>query len=73
MLILKKGHQPGVYVPLRALFLVAEYFKVKLNWQFGTQKYARKRIQHKFWESMDKSVPRSSCFITFTAKLSSDR
>ena len=23
MLILKKGHQPGVYVPLRALFLVA--------------------------------------------------
>ena len=22
MLILKKGHQPGVYVPLRALFLV---------------------------------------------------
>ena len=23
MVILKKGHQPGVYVPLRALFLVA--------------------------------------------------
>ena len=23
MFILKKGHQPGVYVPLRALFLVA--------------------------------------------------
>ena len=22
MIILKKGHQPGVYVPLRALFLV---------------------------------------------------
>ena len=22
MFILKKGHQPGVYVPLRALFLV---------------------------------------------------
>ena len=24
MFILKKGHQPGVYVPLRALFLVFE-------------------------------------------------
>ena len=23
MFLLKKGHQPGVYVPLRALFLVA--------------------------------------------------
>ena len=27
MFILKTGHQPGVYVPLRALFLV-EYMKV---------------------------------------------
>ena len=27
MFIFKKGHQPGVYVPLRALFLV-EYMKV---------------------------------------------
>ena len=28
MFILKKGHQPGVYVPLRALFLVIirDYF-----------------------------------------------
>ena len=25
MFILKKGHQPGVYVPLRALFLVVEH------------------------------------------------
>ena len=24
MFILKKGHQPGVYVPLRALFLVVD-------------------------------------------------
>ena len=24
MFILKKGHQPGVYMPLRALFLVYE-------------------------------------------------
>ena len=26
MFILKKGHQPGVYVPLRALFLVFSMF-----------------------------------------------
>ena len=26
MFILKKGHQPGVYVPLRALFLVFYFF-----------------------------------------------
>ena len=26
MFILKKGHQPGVYVPLRALFLVVSFF-----------------------------------------------
>ena len=25
MFILKTGHQPGVYVPLRALFLVSEF------------------------------------------------
>ena len=34
MFILKKGHQPGVYVPLRALFLV--FFKINflkiLSW-----------------------------------------
>ena len=29
MFILKKGHQPGVYVPLRALFLV-NYVTVQL-------------------------------------------
>ena len=29
MFILKKGHQPGVYVPLRALFLVL--FKITLG------------------------------------------
>ena len=28
MFILKKGHQPGVYVPLRALFLVVIKLKV---------------------------------------------
>ena len=27
MFILKKGHQPGVYVPLRALFLVTFLLK----------------------------------------------
>ena len=29
MFILKKGHQPGVYVPLRALFLVYLYLQSK--------------------------------------------
>ena len=29
MFILKKGHQPGVYVPLRALFLVFLIFALK--------------------------------------------
>ena len=30
MFILKKGHQPGVYVPLRALFLVFYENKIVL-------------------------------------------
>ena len=30
MFILKKGHQPGVYVPLRALFLVFFCFVVAI-------------------------------------------
>ena len=31
MFILKKGHQPGVYVPLRALFLVGQSFEIVNN------------------------------------------
>ena len=31
MFILKKGHQPGVYVPLRALFLVSFLFTFMLG------------------------------------------
>ena len=34
MFILKKGHQPGVYVPLRALFLVV-YAKTKTQISFA--------------------------------------
>ena len=34
MFVLKKGHQPGVYVPLRALFLVA-YAKTKTQISFA--------------------------------------
>ena len=30
MFLLKKGHQPGVYVPLRALFLVVLKFSRSL-------------------------------------------
>ena len=31
MFILKKGHQPGVYVPLRALFLVYNYIASQIE------------------------------------------
>ena len=31
MFILKKGHQPGVYVPLRALFLVNSFSSLHLQ------------------------------------------
>ena len=31
MFILKKGHQPGVYVPLRALFLVDDRLRIILS------------------------------------------
>ena len=31
MFILKKGHQPGVYVPLRALFLVSNYLIMSIR------------------------------------------
>ena len=31
MFILKKGHQPGVYVPLRALFLVLLVIQVSAS------------------------------------------
>ena len=34
MFILKKGHQPGVYVPLRALFLV---FTAQLQYKYSVQ------------------------------------
>ena len=39
MFILKKGHQPGVYVPLRALFLVAQISGDSLqdHWSSGSQ------------------------------------
>ena len=36
MFILKTGHQPGVYVPLRALFLVSDMFEKTssiVNWK----------------------------------------
>ena len=37
MLILKKGHQPGVYVPLRALFLVGRETCMYLEPRSGTE------------------------------------
>ena len=38
MFILKKGHQPGVYMPLRALFLVL-FFCILHSSQFCQQAY----------------------------------
>ena len=34
MFILKKGHQPGVYVPLRALFLVLLCHSLSLPYNY---------------------------------------
>ena len=34
MFILKKGHQPGVYVPLRALFLVSSAVSCMCSFDF---------------------------------------
>ena len=39
MFILKKGHQPGVYVPLRALFLVLPIFEWLLKTGFTVHVY----------------------------------
>ena len=44
MFILKKGHQPGVYVPLRALFLVGlmkvcEYSRESSFLDFGPRSF----------------------------------
>ena len=35
MFILKTGHQPGVYVPLRALFLVYPYSVINASHALG--------------------------------------
>ena len=43
MFILMKGHQPGVYVPLRALFLVAFNMKFIEN-----EIYPAKKVLHKW-------------------------
>ena len=47
MFILKKGHQPGVYVPLRALFLVYGVFyafPLFFNFFINIHKYANEII-----------------------------
>ena len=45
MFILKKGHQPGVYVPLRALFLVFFSFPIYLPfWSYGPLKIFEKNL-----------------------------
>ena len=53
MFILKKGHQPGVYVPLRALFLV-----VNVNMQYyGYLGTINRRLRR--WSKMSK---KSKCW-----------
>ena len=42
MFILKKGHQPGVYVPLRALFLVIRKWRI----HFSLEGYSHSKSQH---------------------------
>ena len=43
MFILKKGHQPGVYVPLRALFLVFFFFLLLFFSYVRDQSYLKNR------------------------------
>ena len=55
MFILKKGHQPGVYVPLRALFLVFsdfiwDYRKLPFNiWEHLCSTLQYFRIKIGYW------------------------
>ena len=58
MFILKKGHQPGVYVPLRALFLVA-YAKNRFSHDEPHTVYAVKRT----------GTDQPACKCTFSALL----
>ena len=55
MFILKKGHQPGVYVPLRALFLVFCWKNVRI--------ICTAKDSHIF------SAKNNSVFIMFTFKV----
>ena len=45
MFILKKGHQPGVYVPLRALFLVFIIFVKLIYFHFWAIFYAEHHVK----------------------------
>ena len=57
MFILKKGHQPGVYVPLRALFLV--YFCLQLAQQYlkyQTEIAMFEQTRHELLRELDMDV-----------------
>ena len=41
MFILKKGHQPGVYVPLRALFLVFLFLLLNIDCGYSLRRFLR--------------------------------
>ena len=46
MFILKKGHQPGVYVPLRALFLVLAHLSRRLRGELIVYRSSRRPSVH---------------------------
>ena len=60
MFILKKGHQPGVYVPLRALFLV---------WSKKVKVKERKSGNYKEPANVYRKVPKFSDTKIFCCKL----
>ena len=49
MFILKTGHQPGVYVPLRALFLVLLLDSLGLPYNYFTQHPIQPKLSNKTW------------------------
>ena len=57
MFILKKGHQPGVYVPLMALFLVQEAFVIAWPIQLQNSKRSEtKRKRRILWKEKQTAV-----------------
>ena len=75
MFILKKGHQPGVYVPLRALFLVCSFFFLSDNFFYNRYLsfYLSQGLQILYapcgWPSI-LCIRRSRCLLLFLTSFS---